>query len=144
MPVYTANDKTVIIYCGDLFAFKEDNLGGFNCIFDHGSIGSFDFTDVKRTMYAELMSSFTRPGGRNLLSFFDYEHSEHPTVPFAVTEEEVTTLYKDHFKPPQLLHEFDATKTINLFDIKEGRTLFPVWTLSRFSWKVVLLIKHSA
>ena len=50
------------------------------CIFDYGSIGSFDFTDVKRSTYAELMSSFTRPGHRNLLSFFDYEHSKHPTV----------------------------------------------------------------
>ena len=46
MPVYTctAHDKSITIYCGDLFAFKEDNLGGFDCIFDHGSIGSFDFT----------------------------------------------------------------------------------------------------
>ena len=79
---------------------KEDNLGGVDCIFDHGSIGSFDFTDtVERTMYAELMNSFTKPGGRIVLSFFDYEHSEHPTVPFAVTEEEVTTLYKEHLAP---------------------------------------------
>ena len=81
MPVYTAHDKTITIYCGDLFAFKEDNLGGFDCIFDHGSIGSFDLTKVKRTTYAEIMDSFTKPGGRILLSFFDYEHSEHPLYP---------------------------------------------------------------
>ena len=32
MPVYTAHNKAITIYCGDLFAFKEDNLGGFDCI----------------------------------------------------------------------------------------------------------------
>ena len=141
MPVYTAHDKTITIYCGDLFAFKEDNLGGFDCIFDHGSIGSFNFTDtVKRAMYAELMNSFTKPGGRIILSFFDYEHSEHPTVPFAVTEEEVTTLYKEHFNPPQLLQEYNAKQTIEIYDMPEDSP-FPVSTFSRYSWKVVLLIK---
>ena len=144
MSMHTAHDKAITIYCGDLFAFKEDNLGGFDCIFDHGSIGSFDFTDtVKRAMYAELMSSFTKPGGRIVLSFFDYEHSEHPTVPFAVTEEEVTTLYKEHFSPPQLLQEYNAKETAEIYDFKEN-TQFPVWTFSRHSWKVVLLIKISA
>ena len=133
IPVYTAHDKAITIYCGDLFAFKEDNLGGFDCIFDHGSIGSFDFTDtVKRAMYAELMNSFTKPGGRIVLSFFDYEHSEHPTIPFAVTEEEVTTLYKEHFSPPQLLQEYNAKQTAEILDMRK----LPLLTLSRYSWKV--------
>ena len=94
-------------------------------------------------MYTELMNSFTKPGGRIVLSFFDYEHSEHPTVPFAVTEEEVTILYKEHFSPPQLLQEYNAKETAEIYDFKEN-TLFPVWTFSRHSWKVVLLIKISA
>jgi thiopurine S-methyltransferase len=143
MSVYTGHDIAITIYCGDLFAFKEDNLGGFDCIFDHGSIGSFDFTDIKRTVYADLMNAFTKPGGRMVISFFDYEHSEHPIVPFAVTEEEVTTLYKEHFNPPQLLQEYNAKQTAELFDLKEG-SIFPVWTFSRHSWKVALLIKISA
>lgn len=143
MSVYTGKDKAITIYCGDLFAFKQDNLGGFDCIFDHGSIGSFDTTEVKRTMYAELMNSFTKPGGRILLSIFDYKHSEHPIIPFAVTEEEVVNLYREHFKSPQLLQEFDAMKTADLFNLQEG-SIFPVWTLSRFSWKLLLLIKDSA
>ena len=137
MPVYTADDKAITIYCGDLFAFKEDNLGGFDCIFDRGSIGFFDFTDiVKRAMYAELMNSFTKPGGRIVLSFFDY-HPEHSTVPFAITEEEVTTLYKEHFSPPQLLQEYNAKQVIEIYDMPEDS----LSTFSRYSWKVVLLIK---
>ena len=142
MTVYTANDKSITIYSGDIFAFKDDNLGGFDCIFDHGSIGSFEPTKVKRTTYAQLISSFTKPGGRVLLSFFDYDHSEHPTYPFAITEDEVTTLYIDDFNSPKLLDEIDATKAVDLFGQRERQDVsFPIWTLNRFSWKIVLLTK---
>ena len=144
MTVYTANDKSITIYCGDIFAFKEDDLGGFDCIFDHETIASFEPTKVKRTMYAQLINSFMKPGGRILLSFYDYEHSEHPSMPFAVTEDEVTMLYTDNFNPPQLLDDIDATKTDNLFDTRGCQEMaLPIWTLSRYSWKIVLLTKKS-
>ena len=137
IPVYTANDKAITIYCGDLFGFKDDNLGGFDCVVDHGSIGSFDFTKVPRETYASLINSFTKPNGRILMSTFDYEHSEHPAIPFAVTEEEVVTLYREHFQPPQLLQEFNADEYSSIF----RGTLFRVQALSRFSWKLFLLVK---
>ena len=142
MTVFTVKGKKITLYCGDIFAFKEDNLGGFDCVFDHASIGSFDFTKVKRSTYAELIASFTRPRGRVLLSIFDYDHSEHPTLPFAVTEYEVKSLYKEHFEPPQLLHEVDATKMEELCKMDHTYTLFPVWNFSYFSWKILLLVKH--
>ena len=87
------------------------------------------------------MNSFRKPGGKILLSFFDYEHSEHPTVPFAVTEREVVDLYKENFKTPELVQEFNATKIAALFNMSPN-TIFPVWTLSRFSWKLLLLVKN--
>lgn len=136
IPVYTANDKNITIYCGDLFSFKDDNLSGSDCIFDHGSIGSFDFTVVTRETYASLMNSFTKPNGRNLLSTFDYEHSEHPTIPFVVTKE-IVKPYRKHFQPPQLLQEFNADDFYSVFP----GILFPVQALSRFSWKIFLLVK---
>lgn len=141
MLAYHASNKAITIYCGDLFAFKDDNLGGFDCILDHGSIGSFDNTMAKRIMYAKLMTSFTKPGGRVLLSIFDYEHAEHPTIPFAVTEEQVVNLYQQSFQTPKLLQTFDATKFTHLFNLHPG-TLFPVWALSRFAWKILLLVKQ--
>ena len=135
---YTATEKAVTIYCGDYFAFKEDNLGGFDCIFDHASIGSFP--EAKRAKYAEITSSFAKSGGRMVLSIFDYEHEEHPSMPFAVTEAEVVTLYKDTFSRPKLLQEYNAEKTYELFNY--AFTQFLVCTFSRFAWKVLFLIKH--
>ena len=143
MPVYVAKDKAITIYCGDIFAFKEDNLGGFDCILDHGAIGCFDATEISRARYGELMTSFTKPGGRMLLSIFDYEHSEHPSIPFAVTEEEVATIYKSSFSPPKVLQEMDTQKMEETFRFREiPDTLFRIWELSRFSWKVLLLVKN--
>ena len=144
MTVYTANEKSITIYCGDVFAFKEDNLGGFDCIFDHESFASFEPTKVKRTTYAQLINSFTKPGGRVLLSVYDFEHSEHPSMPFAATEDEVTTLYIDSFYPPRLLEEIDATKTDYLCDTRRRQDMsLPVWNLSRYSWKILLLTKKN-
>ena len=108
--------------------------------FDHGAIGCFDFEEEKRTTYAKIIRQFTNPGGRILLSTFDYEHSEHPTIPFAVTEEEIVSLYKGQFEHPQLLAELDHVKTAETFDLyAQGPNRFPVWTFSRFSWKILLL-----
>lgn len=140
MPVYHARGTSITIYCGDLFVFQNENLGGFDCIFDHGSIGSFNSEKVKRSTYADLMSSFTKPGGRVLLSIFDYLHSEHPSIPFAVTEEEVVNLYQEseNYKHLKLLKKYDAEQTANLFNLHPG-TMFPVWNFSHFSWKILLL-----
>ena len=140
MQQFTATDKAITVYCGDYFAFEGHDLDLFDRIFDHGSIGSF--LGEKRTKYVEIVNSFLKPGGRMLLSAFDYDHSEHPSIPFAVTEEEVDTLYKNSFSHPKVLKEFDAERTDEIFAMrKKEDMIFPVWTFSRFSWKVYLLIK---
>ena len=77
-----------------------------------------------------------------LQSIFDYEHAEHPSLPFAVTEAELTTLYKEHFKI-QLLQETDREKFVDIFKFtdKDYYKSFP-HNLSRFSWKFLLLVKQ--
>ena len=99
------------------------------------------FEPTLRTTYAEIINSFTKTGVRILLSIFDYEHSEHPTIPFAGTEAEVGVLYQKHFKR-QLLQELNAKQTMDAFKFPHD-TLFPISTLSRFSWKILLLVKQS-
>ena len=143
IPKYKAKEKAVTIYCGDFFAFKQHKLGPFDCVFDHGALGCFDFQmeASSRSAYAEIINLFTKTGGRILLSIFDYEHSEHPTIPFAVTEAEVGVLFKEYFKL-QLLQGFDGKQTMDAFKFPHD-TLFPISTLSRFSWKILLLVKQS-
>ena len=144
IPMYKAKEKAVTIYCGDFFAFKQHKLGPFDCVLDHGSLGSFDVQVEPRTTYAEIINSFTKPGGRMLLSIFDYEQAEHPTMPFAVTEVEVGVLYEKSFEL-QLLQEFDSKKMRDVFKSSE-QTFFSascLLSLSHFAWKILLLVKQS-
>ena len=138
IPVFTANDKDITIYCANIFSFENENLGGFDCICDHGSIGSID----EKAKYANIMSAFTKPGGRMLLSIFDFDYSEHPG-PFAVTQEDVISLYGKSFEIPKVLQELDASATAEIFEITSPNSIFPVLTFSRMSWKFLLLIKKN-
>ena len=144
IPKYKAKGKEVTIYCGNFFSFKQHKLGPFDCVLDHAALGCFDFQNetTSRAAYAQIINSFIKPGGRMLQSIFDYEHAEHPKPPFAVTEAEVTILYKEHFKI-QLLQELDRKKFVDIFKFthKVYYKSFP-HHLSRFSWKILLLVKH--
>lgn len=141
IPLYKVKDKAITMYCGDFFAFKEHNLGPFDCVFDHGALSCFDFQAGERLVYAEIMHQLTKPGGRILQSIFDYEHTEHPMSPFAVTEAELTILYKEHFNL-QLLQELSAEEFMDVFKFPTDTGWFQVLTFSRFSWKILLLDKR--
>lgn len=142
VPVFVSEDGKITIYVADFFLFELDNLGScFDFVLDHGSIGSISCSKEKRATYANIISSFLKPGGKILLSFFDYIHSEHPSIPYAITEEEVGMLYRDFCKSPVLLQEIGAKAAMNHLGSRERdkNVLFPIWKLSRFSWKIVLL-----
>ena len=140
IPVFTANDKDITIYCANIFSFENENLGGFDCICDHASIGCF--IKDEKAKYVNIMAAFAKPGGRMLLSIFDYDYSEHPFPPFAVTQEEVISLYSSNFEIPKILQELDASKTAEIFELAPDG-VFPVTTFSRMSWKILFLIKRN-
>ena len=139
IPMFQAKEKPITIYCGDLLAFKDHaGIGPFDCIQDHGSVRCFA---TWRSSYAAIMNSFTKPEGKVLLSIFDYDHSEHPSIPFTVSEKEVNTLFKDFFTTIKLQKELDAETTANIFHHDSGG-IFPVLKFSQMSWKIMLLEKN--
>ena len=139
IPMFRAKEIPITIYCGDLLAFKDHaGIGPFDCIQDHGSVGCFA---TGRSSYAAVISSFTKPGGKVLLSIFDYDHSEHPSIPFAVSEKEVNFLFKDYFKTITLEKELDAKATSEIFHHDSG-CIFPVLKLNQMTWKIMLLVKN--
>lgn len=108
---------------------------------DQGSIGSFDFTKVTRETYASLMSSFVKPNGRMIVSIADYECSEHPTLPFAVTEEEIVKLYKEYFQAPELLQEYNANDfyTLNIIIYTRWYLLYNTIKTTQFKFSSLKL-----
>ena len=91
--------------------------------------------------HAGLMNSFVKANGRILPSIFEYDHSEHPALPFAVTEDETVNLYiQGELSSPRIgIQEFTAKEFYDTFHTPAD--LFPVLALSQFSWKLFLLVK---
>ena len=144
VPVYKAIEKPISLYCGDIFLFNSSNMtpDSFDCVLDHGVPGFFDYSEEKRREYAKMICSLMKPGGRVLFSFFDYDHSEHPNIPFAITKEEVSVLYEHSFKK-EILQNLNARETMEHFRILEDsvKHVFPIWTFKHFHWRVALLSK---
>ena len=49
----------IVIYCCDLFTVSRDDIGCFDCIWDNGSIGSFDSS--LRQEYGKVMLTLLKP-----------------------------------------------------------------------------------
>ncbi len=133
---YVASSKAITIYRCDFLAFR--GMGQYDCVWDTASIGCFDST--VRPEYVKVITELTKPGGMILLTAFDYDHSEHPSVPFAVTPVEVESLYGASFDV-QLVHELDLDQTLKQLQHRERKDNFQPWTLSRFAKKYYLLKK---
>ena len=139
IPMFRAIEKSITIYCGEFLSFNDHTgIGPFDCILDHGAIVTFA---PGRSSYAAIINSFTKPGGKVLLSIFDYDHFERPSIPFAVTEKEVNSLFKDYFKTITLVEELDAKTTAEIYNVTTEGT-FQVLKLSRMSWKIMLMVKN--
>ncbi len=104
-------------------------------MWDTASIGCFDPT--VRPEYVKVITELTKPGGMILLTAFDYDHSEHPTIPFAVTPVEVESLYVASFDV-QLVHELDLDQTLKQLQLREKKGNFQPWTFELFCKKVLL------
>ena len=145
--VYRALKAPITIYCGDFFSFRDSTVAKlnmmFDCIWDHGSVGSIPREKSQLTDYVDICYSFLKPKGKILLSAFDYEHREHPAIPFACTEQEIQVMYSNRFDI-QRVHKLNKEKSMEtpLFEHSAGEN-FPIWNLTRFSWNFYILTsKH--
>ena len=133
---YTATEKAITVYCCDFFGFP--NVNQYDCVWDTAAIHCFD--PATRPEYVKAITEVTKVGGTILLTAFDYEHSERPSPPYAVTQEEVNLLYGAKFDV-QLVCEYNLEQTLKQMPIREKSTRFYPWKLSRFAKKYYFLKK---
>eukprot|EP00057_Strongylocentrotus_purpuratus_P008164 XP_011662638.1 PREDICTED: probable thiopurine S-methyltransferase [Strongylocentrotus purpuratus] len=92
--LYQNEDGRIKIYRCNLFELNRTILGGFDAIYDRGSIVAIGPCD--RIKYSELMSSLLGKGGRILLESYLYDKEQFKWKnhsPFSLTEAEVKALY---------------------------------------------------
>jgi len=87
------------IFQGDFFDLTPDEMVGITAVYDRASL--IALPPAMRQRYAAHLRAIL-PGGMNvLLVTMDYPQDQMEGPPFAVTEQEVATLYQDYFKIEQ-------------------------------------------
>ena len=115
------------IFQGDFFDLTADEMVGITAVYDRASL--IALPPAMRQRYAAHLRAIL-PGGIDvLLVTMDYPQDQMEGPPFAVTEQEVATLYQDYFKIEQACAE----------DILAANPRFQEQGLSRLLEKVYVL-----
>ena len=114
IPVYTSKDNKITIYCGDFFAFKNNNqqLGYSDFVWDNGTLTTIP--PSKRSDYVLIIASLLKENDKMLLATFDFDQQEHPPLPYATTLSDVETLYSSQFELKLMKSEDADTITKNI------------------------------
>lgn len=91
--VHEATDRNLKLIQGDIYECTSDNIGLFDCIWECNAIVAINPED--RQKYADKLVSLTKPGGRILMSTFEYDQSCHQGFPHTISPEKVQELFKD-------------------------------------------------
>lgn len=88
------------ILCGDFFKMTRADLDGATTVYDRASLVAMP--PEMRPRYAKHMMEILPGGARILLLTFEYDQSKMSGPPFAVTPDEVRTLYSDGARVEQI------------------------------------------
>lgn len=82
---------TIDVLCGDFFQLDREHLGDVRAVYDRASL--IALPPQTRRRYAEHMMSILTNGWRMLLLTIDYDQQLKSGPPFAVSADEVRSLY---------------------------------------------------
>lgn len=102
--VYQAKEKKLKCFAGDFYKITPELVGMFEAIWDINAFGAAEVKD--RPKYISTLESVLKPGGRILLSNWQYGKVERDRPPFSLTSALVKELYQDKFSV-QFLAESD-------------------------------------
>ena len=125
---YAVNNITILL--GDFFDLNKQDLGKTSAVYDRASLVALP--PETRRRYASQLCNMLPPGSKILLVGFDYPQSEMHGPPYAVSPDEITTLYQNHA-------EIDLLAQI---DVLEENPRFQQRGLTRLVESVYLLTLH--
>lgn len=91
------------IHCGDFFAMTPDRLPSVRAAYDRAAL--IALPPEMRPAYIDKLASLLPTGARVLLITMEYEQAQMSGPPFAVMEQEIRLLCRDHFQLQALARE---------------------------------------
>ncbi len=95
---YQADD--IRILCGDFFDLSREDMAGVSAVYDRASLVALP--PEMRERYANHLVNILPSGTQILLVTFDYPQYEMSGPPFAVSPDEVMSLYSSHARVRKL------------------------------------------
>ena len=90
LAAYTAEDRDITIYCGDLFDFDESGFTGW---YDRGALVATPAE--QRPAYAEHITALLAPGASRLLITLEYDDAIATGPPFSISGDEIRRYWPD-------------------------------------------------
>jgi thiopurine S-methyltransferase len=92
----------VEILCGDFFELMPGDIGSIDALYDRAAL--IALTPSQRARYAARITELLAPQTPGLLVTLDYAQQQMAGPPFAVSTDEVRSLYQRGFSIEQLAH----------------------------------------
>ncbi|CAH1776284.1 unnamed protein product [Owenia fusiformis] len=102
--VYKSIDGKLEILSCDLFSISRQVIGGFDAVWDRGSLVAINRDQRKE--YSQLMHSLVKDDGKYLITASQYDMDQYSGPPHCVTPADMETLYGEKFEI-EILKEFN-------------------------------------
>ena len=112
--VYSATDHNIKIYCGDVLKFLPSVAGQFDAIWDCNALVAVNTED--RHQYVDLLISLLKPGGKILMTTWEYDESLKKGQPFSINEEHIRHLFEPQCHV-QHLEVMDGSRLCKQFNL---------------------------
>ena len=93
--MYEAIDKRIKFLVGNVFDCTPEVVGTFDCIWETNSLVAINPED--RTKYVKTLAALTKPGGRMLMSVYEYDQTLRSMFPLSLPPTVVTELFENDY-----------------------------------------------
>ena len=88
------------LWCGDFFALTAEDVAGCTALYDRAAL--IALPDAMRQRYAAHLQHLLAPEMKGLVITLDYDQTQIPGPPFAVTDDEVQRLFGEGWQVEKL------------------------------------------
>ncbi len=92
---YTATDRKLKVFVGNFYCLTPEIAGKFDSVWDINALGAAEPKD--REAYRSVLISLLKPGGRILLSNYEYNDEGRNKAPYSLSIKQIKYLFGDFF-----------------------------------------------
>ena len=93
--VYKATNRNLKVFVGNFYKLTPEIAGTYDCVWDHNALGAAE--PAEREAYRSVLVSLLKPGGRVLLSNYEFDAHGRDCAPYSLSTEEIKDMFGSWF-----------------------------------------------